>query len=272
MGLHRQPLQRGANGWLFQLEPLVHAQHCLPLEALNVTAISGFGWKIANAVRDDAALIAEWKAQETQAAQDRSLALHWRNGGATRPANVPRSAPTNDEPKGEKSDDELVEKLSELYMFDSGPATLHDEGDETSTQPESSAWAASRPSGSSESDPSILDTSKCVSCLNNPPPPQRRRRPLLARVLPPMPRGTLHTIDNRRVPLPSSLLRRRNPRQPGHPVLPPYQARGRVRGQEGGERDTQPHVLPSAELLGLHPTAVCQRRCGHMRQMLGCDL
>lgn len=126
-----QELRKNAKGKKRADEPddLQLAMSCYETELQALQALvkdREMGSSIANAVRDDAALIAEWKAQETQAAQDRSLALHWRNGGATRPTNVPRSAPTNDEPKGEKSDDELVEKLSELYMFGRGPATLHD--------------------------------------------------------------------------------------------------------------------------------------------------
>lgn len=124
---------------------------------------------IAKAVCEDAPLIAELEAQEKQATEDRSLALHWHDGRASRPTNTMRRPPTEDEAESQQSDDELVQRLAELYMFGPDPVDQDDEGYETCYQPESSAWAASRTFGGSKGKPSIRNTDKrqCVICLND---------------------------------------------------------------------------------------------------------
>ncbi|ROV99688.1 hypothetical protein VSDG_03139 [Cytospora chrysosperma] len=114
---------------------------------------------IASAVHRDGEVINDLMAQEKQAAADRGLALRSQDGIIPAPRN------NDGEPQGSKSEgndlgDELLEKMAALYIFGLGDGN---DSDSEVTQPESSAWAASRshawkPAGG-------IAKRQCVSCL-----------------------------------------------------------------------------------------------------------
>lgn len=97
---------------------------------------------IARAVHQDGNVVNELRAKEEQAAEDRRLALRSQDG------NIPPPCDIDGKPQGKRIgdddlDDELLTKMEALYIL--GP-TDDDDPNAEGTQPESSTWAASRPS------------------------------------------------------------------------------------------------------------------------------
>ncbi|ROW04801.1 hypothetical protein VMCG_04917 [Cytospora schulzeri] len=95
---------------------------------------------IANAVLQDGKVINVLKAQEDQAAADRTLALRSRGG------NIPPSRNTGgarqgpgSKTEGRNLDDDILQQMAAFNIFD-----RNNDNDCEGTQPESSTWGASR--------------------------------------------------------------------------------------------------------------------------------